>query len=138
MNVKRIDLKEIILFIREKIADLQAVYVYGSYITGHFSQKSDLDLAFRTQSGLENLSRWRLQQDLAAFISRDTDLLDLGQASIVMQFEVISTGKRIYCADEEAISQYETLVYSRYLDFNLIRKPIIEAIQDRGTVYDGR
>ncbi len=133
--MKHIDPKEIISFLKEKVVGLQAVYVYGSYTTNHFSDESDLDLAFMTERGLENLLRWKVQQELAVFIARDTDLLDLRRTSIVMQFEVISRGKRIFCADEDAVSQYEMLVYSRYLDFNRIRKPILEAIQERGTVY---
>lgn len=136
-KVKPVNLKQIISILMDKFVDLQAVYVYGSYATGHFSEESDLDLAIKVEGKLDNLSRWKVQQELAVLIGRDTDLLDLGRTSIVMQFEVISKGRQLYCADRDAVSCYEMLVYSQYLDFNLIRKPIIKAIQDRGTIYGG-
>lgn len=133
--MKAISLNQIITFLRGKLADLQAVYVYGSYVTGGFSAESDLDLAVRVAGELENPTRWKVQEELASLISRDIDLLDLGQASLVMQFQVISTGERIYCVDQDIAAQHEMLVYSRYLDFSLTRKPIIEAVQERGSVY---
>jgi predicted nucleotidyltransferase len=133
--MKTINLPSIVTFLSDRIPDLQAVYVYGSFLMEHFGDGSDLDLAFRAENELDNVERWIIQQALAEMIRRDTDLLDLNRASIVMQFEVITTGKRLFCLDEEAIARYETLVYSRYLDFNQVRKPIIESIQQRGSIY---
>jgi len=133
--MKKIDLPSIVTILNDRIPDLQAVYVYGSFLMEHFNDGSDLDLAFRAENELDNVERWETQQALAELIMRDTDLLDLNQASIVMQFEVITTGKRLFCSDEDIIATYETLVYSRYLDFNQVRKPIIESIQQRGSVY---
>lgn len=120
---------------RESIRDLHAVYLYGSVITDDFKQDSDLDIAFKSPSCLNNQTRWRLQEELAARFNRDVDLLDLENSSLVMQFEVISKGTRIFCAEENEIEAYETLIFSRYLDFNQIRKLIIKSILSEGSVY---
>ncbi len=135
--MKQIDPKSIISHLNKSISDLQAVYLYGSFLSDSFSDESDLDIAVKAEHRLDNRKRWRIQEDLAGIYGRDVDLLDLDRASLVMQFEVISTGERIYCADENAIAHYETLVYSRYLDFNQVRKPIIDDIIERGSVYGG-
>jgi uncharacterized protein len=136
--MKPIEKKSIISHLIEAISGLQAVYLYGSFLSDSFSDESDLDIAIKAEERLDNPRRWRIQEDLASIYGRDVDLLDLGRASLVMQFEVISTGERIYCTAENTIALYETLVYSRYLDFNQIRKPIIEEITKRGSVYGNR
>jgi uncharacterized protein len=136
--MKPIDKKSIVANLNKSISDLQAVYLYGSFLSDSFSDESDLDIAVKADNRLDNQKRWRIQEDLASIYGRDVDLLDLYRASLVMQFEVISSGERIYCAAENTIALYETLVYSRYLDFNQIRKPIIEEITKRGSVYGNR
>jgi uncharacterized protein len=138
ITLKQIDPKLIVSHLNKSISSLQAVYLYGSFLSASFSDESDLDIAIKTEQRLDNQKRWQIQEDLASIYGRDVDLLDLDRASLVMQFEVISTGERIYCAAENTTALYETLVYSRYLDFNQIRKPIIEEITKRGSVYGNR
>lgn len=133
--MKQIDPKLIVSHLNDAISGLQAVYLYGSYLSDSFSDKSDLDIAIKTVERLDNQERWRIQEDLAGIFGRDVDLLDLDRASLVMKFEVISTANRVHCADENIIARFETLVYSRYLDFNQIRKPIIKEIIKSGAVY---
>lgn len=133
--MKQIDPKLIVSHLNDAISGLQAVYLYGSYLSDSFSDKSDLDIAIKTVERLDNQERWRIQEVLAGIFGRDVDLLDLDRASLVMKFEVISTANRVHCADENIIARFETLVYSRYLDFNQIRKPIIKEIIKSGAVY---
>ena len=135
ITLKQIDPKSIVSHLIKAIPGLQEVYLYGSFLSASFSNESDLDIAVKAELKLDNQKRWRIQEDLAGIFGRDVDLLDLDRASLVMQFEVISTGERIYCADENTLAHYETLLYSRYLDFNRIRKPIVEEIIKRGSVY---
>ena len=133
-----INYKNIISFLKGKIDDLQAIYVYGSAVSDVFSEKSDLDVAIKARSVLDKVKRWDYQEDLAILMGRDVDLLDMDQASLVMKYEVLTTGDRIYCQAVSEIEKYETVIYSRYLEFNEIRKPIIEAAVQRGRVYGDR
>ncbi len=59
------------------------------------------------------------------FFARPTDL----------QFQVISTGKRIYCVDETACGTFDMLTYSTYQRLERERKEIVEVIKERGSVY---
>ncbi len=114
---------------------MQAIYVYGSATTSNLTKRSDLDVAIKGEQPLDNVTRWEIQEKLAMSINRDVDLLDMNRASLVMRFEVVSTGIRVFCLEDYDIESYETLIYSQYLDFNEIRKPIIAAILERGSVY---
>ncbi len=128
-------LKTALSFLKKEIPNLQAVYAFGSIESEYFANESDLDLAIKLEKPLENTQRWKLQESLASRLKRNVDLVDMNSASLVFQFEILSTGRRLYCIEKNLIESYETLVYSRYLDFNQIRKPILDAIRERGTVY---
>ena len=132
---KSIDVEGLKSFLLKEISSLQAIYLYGSVVTEFFSKLSDLDVAIKTLTPLENIKRWEKQESLASSLNRNVDLLNLDQASLVMKFEVISKGIRIYQADLDKIENFETLIYSRYLDFNETRKAIIGEITTKGRVY---
>lgn len=122
-------------FLRRELHNLQAVYFYGSVVTAELTRESDIDIAVKPGESLDNVTRWRLQERLATELGRDVDLLDLDKVSLVMKFEVISKGVLVYSHEGFDVSSFETLIYSLYLDFNDIRRPIIDTIQERGSVY---
>jgi len=132
---RSLDVNPIIRFLKAEFEVIQAVYIFGSAITNDFTRNSDLDIAVKFRTQIDNISRWRTQEKLAAQINRDVDLVELNRASLVMQFEVVSKGLKVYCADSYEVDLYETLIFSRYLDFNEIRKSIITDIIDRGSIY---
>jgi len=90
--MKKIDPILVVSFLQKAISTLRAVYFYGSYLTESFSDESDLDIAIKVGKNLNNQDRWRIQEDLASKLGRNIDLLNLESASLVMQFEVVSTG----------------------------------------------
>ncbi len=132
---RSLDVNLIIRFLKAEFEVIQAIYIFGSAITSDFTRHSDLDIAVKLRTQIDNISRWRTQEKLAAQINRDVDLVELNRASLVMQFEVVSKGLKVYCADSYEVDLYETLIFSRYLDFNEIRKSIITDIIDRGSIY---
>jgi len=136
--MKKINRNKVISYLCKAIPTLEAIYFYGSYLTDSFTDKSDLDIAIKVEGQFENRKRWKTQEELASSIGRNVDLLNLNNASLVMQFEVVSAGERVFCDNDMEIQKYETLIYSRYLDFNQVRKPIIEQIQKTGSIYDSR
>ena len=133
--MKNIDDNKIVSLLKRRIRDLQAVYLFGSVVGDQFSTHSDLDIAVKAGAMIDPIKRWEIQEELAVLVGRNVDLLDLVQASLVMKFEVINTGQRIFCGDIDYIESYETSIFSQYLDFNEIRGLIIDAILERGNVY---
>ncbi len=117
------------------LPSLRAVYLFGSVVTEHFTEDSDIDIAVLTSEPMDALLRWKLIQQLAIALNRDVDLVDLSTASTVMQFQVVSTGDRIFTKDASAMEWWELKIYQLYLTLNDDRKPILEAIQQTGRIY---
>ena len=125
----------IIQHLHTALSSLRAVYLFGSVVTEHFTEDSDIDIAVLTSEPMDALLRWKLIQQLAIALNRDVDLVDMTTASTVMQFQVVSTGERIFTADATTMEWWELKVYQLYLTLNDDRKPILEAIQQTGRIY---
>lgn len=121
--------------IRSEISDVIAIYLFGSAVTGELRMDSDIDLAILPAGPLAATRVWKLAQSLALVAGRDLDLVDLLSASTVMQAQIISTGKRLYCTNELLCSDFEGRVYSDYARLNEERKGILDDIAKRGRVY---
>lgn len=120
---------------KEAVPDVIAIYQFGSTVDGTEHAQSDLDLALLASSSLPNLDRWALQEDLAAELRRDVDLVDLRAASTVMQAQVLDTGTVLVETDRTARQQFEMRVCSAYALLNEERAEILEDVQTRGRVY---
>lgn len=118
-----------------QLPDLVAIYRFGSTTTGHERADSDIDLAILPSHPLDTVQVWEIAQTLAQAVGRDVDLVDLLSASTVMRAQVISTGKRLYCARSAECERFEDYVYSSYARLNEERKEILDDIKQRGTVY---
>lgn len=111
--------------ITKEIPELVAVILFGTFGSEYETHESDLDLALLANSTLDPLSLWNLSQEIALVVKRDVDLIDLRQASTVFRFQVISSGKVIYCANEKEYAQFDTTTFSMYFDFQETRKEIL-------------
>lgn len=117
------------------LIDLQAVYIFGSQVTEFAHAGSDVDIAILCNQPLSAERRWELSNKLAKLLQCDVDIVDLKSVSTVMQFQVIYTGKRIYCKEPGKQEFFETYVYSDYIRLNEQRHEIIEDIKKRGSIY---
>ncbi len=115
--------------------DLLAIYIFGSSITEYETKTSDVDIAIMCKTKIDKLVLWEVAQTIASKIKKDVDLLDLKSVSTVMQMQVITTGKRIYCADKMTVEKYEDFIFSSYVHLNEARKGILEDIKARGSIY---
>lgn len=89
---------------------------------GEEGSKSDLDLAvlfFPYSPDKHNLQLLvRLEQDISRTLPfSKVDLVLLQKERITFKFEVIKTGKVIYCLDEDERTDFEDIVVRDYLDF---------------------
>ena len=116
-------------------SSLIAIYIFGSFASENITSESDIDIAILTISEYSVVAFWEAAQNIAAKIKRDVDLINLRNASTVMRMEVISKGKRIYCADADYCETYEDYIFSSYARLNEERREIMTDIQSRGSVY---
>lgn len=125
---------QVIATICQALPDIKAIYLFGSAGSQFERLDSDIDLAILPVKKLDATSRWQLAEELARLLKRDVDLIDLSQASTVLRFQIISTGKRIYCQDSKICDAFETMVYSMYVRFNDERREILDSIKQRGRI----
>jgi predicted nucleotidyltransferase len=121
--------------VQEAVPGVIAIYQFGSTVQGGDHDASDLDLAVLARSPLDNLDRWTLQEDLAAAIGRDVDLVDLRSASTVMRAQVLRSGNVLAERDRTARQQFEMQTCSAYALLNEERAGILKDVQARGRVY---
>lgn len=128
---------QIAAFLRDAIPGLIAVYRFGSTAGGQPHAESDVDLAFLAAMPLTAVDRFAVQEQLAARVGRDVDLVDLGRASTVMRMQVVSTGVLLAAVDPAAQERFEDLTYSAYARLNEERREILEQIRREGRVHGG-
>lgn len=120
--------------LKEAVPSLSAVYVFGSQVTGHATAESDLDVALLADDDLSAEELWELASSLAGLVLCDVDLLDLRAASTVMQYRIITTGKRLWAKDSQAVL-YESFILSQKTALDEARAGLLQDIQTTGTVY---
>lgn len=125
---------EIVAMLRAALPGLLAVYAFGSRVQGSARPDSDLDLAVLVAGKVPPLQAWELAQTLAIRFDHDVDLLDLRDASTVMQYQVITTGKRLWAKDVQA-GLFECMVLSEKTALDEARAGLLQDIQREGRVY---
>lgn len=121
-------LKIAVQVIKKAFPTTISVYVFGSFGTEYETSASDLDLAvlFPGEEKISNLDLWDVSQKIASAIDRDVQLVELQSASTVFRFEILTSGKRIYCKNQKISDTFENVSLSMYLRFQEERKDIIE------------
>ena len=120
--------------LRAQLPNLLAVYLFGSHAKGMAHAASDIDLAVRVAGKVDPLRLWDLAQPLALRADCDVDLVDLRAASTVMQYQVVTTGPRLWECDAQA-AIYESMILSEKTELDTARAGLLSDIQRRGTVY---
>ena len=129
--------KAIIQLLQDRISPLKAVYLFGSYADDSATHKSDIDLAYLTDSIITPIQNWEITNTLSNALKINVDLVDLVQTDTIFRYQIISTGKRL-CGSGYEIESFETLAYSFYLRFQEERKPILDAIYADKRVFHGQ
>ena len=109
--------------------ELKLAYVFGSQASGQATPDSDWDIAIFPAQSISNETRWEVAQAIASQLNSDVDLIDLREASTVLQMQVISNGELIIGQQNEA-DIFETKVYSMYASLQESRKAIVNEFVD--------
>jgi len=101
----------ILNLVQSRFPNLLALYAFGSRVTGGATAESDLDLAILVDG-----------------------LVDLRAASTVMQYQIITSGERLWQRDSRA-ALYEATILNMKTALDEARAGLIGDILKRGTVY---
>ena len=110
---------------------LLGVVLYGSHATGHATSKSDIDLAVLLTKPVSPKRLWESAQTMACRFVKDVDLIDLKEATTVLQKEVLYNGIWLVKVDEPVCNLFETHVFSKYQQLQEDRRDIINDLTGR-------
>ena len=106
-------------------------YLFGSLASKEkpcARARNDVDLAVLTSGQ----PAWRLWDVITDTLGTDRlDLVDLRQASPVLRFEILRTGKPIYVSDEAIKADYELATLHEYRDTAPMRRNQAEVLRRR-------
>jgi predicted nucleotidyltransferase len=126
--------ESILRLLRERLANLLAVYAFGSQIDGSAGPESDLDLAVLVPGHAEPMQLWEIAGQIADLVGCPVDLLDFRAASTVMQYRILTTGQRWWAKDGRA-DLYEAGVLSDKTELDSARAELLADVQREGRIY---
>lgn len=120
--------------ILEKI-DCEAIVLFGSYARGTQNIKSDIDIAIKPNQKISKKQIFEIRLALEEAIKSDIDFINLDDINDDFRYEILISGKTLYCKNELKFELYKLDQYQEYFDLNEARQPIIKRIKNGGKIY---
>ncbi len=108
---------EILSRVFDTYPDIQAVYLFGSFASGHVHSESDLDLAIVPRHDTVRESRLDILADLATHGFSRVDLVFLDTDDIVLKYEAVRQNRLVFQRDDFSRGAMYSQVVRQYLDF---------------------
>ena len=125
-------IKELLL---EK-TECEAIVLFGSYARGTQNSESEIDIAIKTKNKIDKKTLYKISIELSDKLEKDIDLINLDdEISDAFRYEILITGKTLYCEDEFKFEMYKLDMYREYLELNESRQMIIKRIKNGGDIY---
>lgn len=115
--------------------DCEAIILFGSYARGTQNKESDIDIAVKPIKSISKKDIFYISQELEDKIKIDVDLVNLNEINDSFRYEILISGKAIYCKDEFKFELYKLDMYEKYLDLNESRQIIIDRIKKGDSIY---
>ena len=116
------------------LPSLLGIWLFGSHAQGTADAASDVDVAVLLPGRADPASLWLLAQDLARELDCDVDLVDLRAAATVMQYQIVTTGERLWQRDAQS-ALYETYILSEKTALDDARAGLLADIHREGKVF---
>ncbi len=101
----------------KKYSDIDAVYLFGSHLTGKMHSESDIDLAVVPANSKTIDKKLDILTDLAKHGFCHVDLIFLDVHDIVLKYEAVRNNKVIYQNENFDHGDYFSKVLRQYFDF---------------------
>ncbi|MEW5961256.1 MAG: nucleotidyltransferase domain-containing protein [Chloroflexota bacterium] len=103
-------------------SQILAVFLFGSYVDGYATPRSDIDLAILLSASMTLPERLALEVSFCEVLGReDLDIIVLNDASISLRFRAIS-GHLLYERTPDRVSDFIQRTMLDYYDFQHILK----------------
>ncbi|NUN15682.1 MAG: nucleotidyltransferase domain-containing protein [Myxococcales bacterium] len=133
--VEESPLQSIVSILREHCPDLLAIYLFGSRASQTQAADSDWDLAVLVRGKVAPDKLWSLSGELATLLGSDVDLVDLRDVSTVMQYQIITTGKRLWAVEGADAGVFECAILSDKTELDTARAGLVADILETGEIY---
>lgn len=130
------EIKEQIIEELKQQVNPEFIILFGSFAKETVHAESDLDLAYFSHKQLSSYECFELAGDLALLCGREVDLVDIKEIDTVFTMQIFEHGSPIYVGNGNEYTRQKMRAYSMYAALNEQRAPIIEAIKERGSVFD--
>jgi len=137
MFLSKEELQKISNYIATLFPQCAGAYLFGSAVTGTFTNQSDIDIAILSEVELDSEDILRMKGFISATFGRDSDIVDLMRADWVTTSQVVAFGEVLVCHQPLVLGNFEVYALSRYANFNKEREGILLDIADKGTIYGG-
>lgn len=103
-----------------RFEEVDVGYVFGSFLRGEFR---DVDVAILTSRRFSPYEEFKFAMSVARHIEKtlgyrfEVDVKPLRSSPIHFQYEVIRSGRPVFCKSEASRVKYEASVVSKYLDY---------------------
>jgi predicted nucleotidyltransferase len=117
-------------------------YLYGSYVKGTHDINSDIDIALVLENNLNQLKILKIELQIAVLLDKKYqskfDIRCINNAPLRVKGEVVTSGRLIYCSNENFRISFETFIRDRYFDFlpaiRSMRRIYFDSIKTGGLV----
>jgi predicted nucleotidyltransferase len=120
--------------LRSQFPSAISIHAFGSQLQGTAGAEGDLDLAVLVAGYAEPMVLWETAGKLSELTSCPVDLLDLRAASTVMQYQLITTGQRLWSSGLAA-DLFECFVLSEKTNLDEARAGLLQDIAAAGKIY---
>ncbi len=117
-----------------KYANIDLIYIFGSYLTENYNSESDIDIAVLASEKIEKELFFQMKLELMKNTGREIDLIDLWDSGNSLNKEIIFKGKNIYRKNDIIKYEFElkkAAIANQYSEDIAI---YIERIKERGRV----
>jgi predicted nucleotidyltransferase len=122
---------ELLTDVFRRYTDIQAVYLFGSSVSGDIHPESDLDLAIVSKRESLREQRLDILTDLARNGFCNVDLVFMDAADIVLKYEAIRQNRLVYQTEDFDRGATYSKIVRQYLDFYPYLKVQREAYKRR-------
>jgi predicted nucleotidyltransferase len=118
----------VIEIIKKFFKEAEGIWIFGSFGSEYFNEKSDIDIAVLFKEKKTLLEIFKMQENLFMVLNRDVDLVNLADVDDVFAYEIITKGKKI--KSSKFADMYEYNIWLRYLTLQDDRMVILEGLKN--------
>lgn len=120
-----LNMKQILETLRERLLereDINLAFIFGSYVSGHISDESDLDIAILFKQIPDLATVTRIRDDISDAFKRDVDIVVLNESSPIIRMQVLKNGVIAVNRDRSIYNNFFVKTIKEYDDLKRIRK----------------